>query len=202
MQLKTISYSDYESKVPQAGEHIIGQEKGKSIIVYQAFNPRISSFAVTHQRFGGSHYKYSRMSWIKPNFLWMMYRAGWASREHEQRILAIEIPKNHFEEILKEAVHSVFIEEIYGTEEAWKAAMKNSEVRLQWDPDHDIYGEKLARRAIQLGLRGSFLKNFGMEWIASIEDITPFVHEQKAIIDSGNLAELRVIEEQKIDINF
>jgi len=27
-------------------------------------------------------------------------------------------------------------------------------VRLQWDPDHSPKGEKLARRAIQLGLKG------------------------------------------------
>ena len=27
-------------------------------------------------------------------------------------------------------------------------------VRLQWDPDHTPCGDKLARRAIQLGLKG------------------------------------------------
>jgi hypothetical protein len=32
-----------------------------------------------------------------------------------------------------------------------------SEVRLQWNPDHDPTGNKLERRALQLGLRdGSF----------------------------------------------
>lgn len=198
MELKTIPYNDYEALVPQSGRHIIGQERGENIIVYQAFNPKTSDFAVTHQRFGGKHYKYTRMSWIKPNFLWMMYRAGWASKEHEQRVLAIEIPKTSFEEVLGEAVHSVFIEEVYGTEAKWKSALADSEVRIQWDPDHDPYGNKLDRRAIQLGLRGSMLRNFGMEWIQSIEDITPFVHEQKAILDTGDLSALQVIEEKKV----
>lgn len=198
MELKTIPYNDYEALVPQSGRHIIGQERGENIIVYQAFNPKTSAFAVTHQRFGGKHYKYTRMSWIKPNFLWMMYRAGWASKEHEQRVLAIEIRKTSFEEVLKEAVHSVFIEEVYGTEAKWKSALADSEVRIQWDPDHDPYGNKLDRRAIQLGLRGSMLRNFGMEWIQSIEDITPFVYEQKAILDTGDLSALQVIEEKKI----
>jgi hypothetical protein len=51
-------------------------------------------------------------------------------------------------------------------------------VRLQWDPDHSPTGEKLERRAIQLGLRGGALARYAKGDILSIEDITPFVHEQ------------------------
>ena len=69
------------------------------IVVYQAFNPKISSYAVENQRFGGSHYNFERMSWIKPNFLWMMYRAGWAAKEHQQNVLAIWLPLERFKEI-------------------------------------------------------------------------------------------------------
>jgi len=25
----------------------------------------------------------NRMTWIKPNFLWMMYRSGWASKKNQ-----------------------------------------------------------------------------------------------------------------------
>jgi hypothetical protein len=35
--------------------------------------------------------------------------------------------------------------------------MRNSDVRLQWDLDHSPAGGKLARKAIQLGLRGDTL---------------------------------------------
>ena len=91
MYLESILYSEYENGLPQSGKHILAQTKGQNIIVYQAFNPNISRYAVAHKHFGGSHYKFTRMSWIKPNFLWMMYRAGWAVKEHQQNILAIEI---------------------------------------------------------------------------------------------------------------
>lgn len=195
MQLQSIPYTAYEKELPQSGRHILAQTRGENIIVYQAFNPKIARFAVEHQRFGGSHYKFTRMSWIKPNFLWMMYRAGWAVKEHQQQILAIEISQEHFKEILAQAVHSTYTEHVYGNHEAWKAALASSEVRLQWDPDHNPFGDKLDRRAIQLGLRGNMLRQFATDWIVSIEDITPFVHEQKALLDVRNWDEFKVIKE-------
>jgi hypothetical protein len=200
MKLKTIKYSCYEKELPQSGKHIIGQLHNENIIVYQAFNPNISKWAIEHQKFGGSHYKFSRMSWIKPNFLWMMYRAGWAMKEHKQNILAIEISRTNFEILLKEAVHSSYIEEIYGTREKWKSDLGKSQVRLQWDPDHNPYGKKLERRAIQIGIKGELLEKFGREWIVSIEDITEFAHKQKSILDSGEMENFHVIEEEIISM--
>jgi hypothetical protein len=69
-------------------------------------------------------------------------------------------------------------------------------VRLQWDPDHHPSGAKLERRAIQLGLRGAALESFAEAWILGIEDITPFVVEQRARVRSGDLGELRTPREE------
>ncbi|MDP5106130.1 MAG: DUF4291 domain-containing protein [Polaribacter sp.] len=198
MTLETVKYATYEQELPQEGKHIIGQERNNNIIVYQAFNPNISKWAIENQKFGGSHYKFSRMSWIKPNFLWMMYRAGWARKEHQQNILAIEISKENFKILLEEAVHSDYKEEIYVTKENWKSQLAKSKVRLQWDPDHNPYGEKLERRAIQIGIKGDLLEKFGKEWVISIEDITEFVHQQKSVLDSKRLENLQVIKEKPI----
>lgn len=201
MTLETILYSEYEQGLPQSGRHILCQERGDNLIVYQAFNPHISDFSVRHQRFGGSHYKFTRMSWIKPNFLWMMYRAGWATKEHQQQILAIEISKTNFISLLDQAVHSTFKEAVYADHTTWKNKVASSSVRLQWDPDHDPRGEKIPRRAVQLGLRGDVLKQFATDWIVSIEDITPFVKEQKALLDAKRMDELRVIKETVLSVS-
>ncbi|MEZ4849259.1 MAG: DUF4291 domain-containing protein [Bacteroidia bacterium] len=200
MNLTTIKYTNYERNLPQEGRHIIGQVQGENIVVYQAFNPQIAKYAVKNQQFGGSHYKFSRMSWIKPNFLWMMYRAGWAEKENQERILAIQIKLTNFILLLKEAVHSSFKSDIYQTHENWKSQLSKSNVRLQWDPDHDPHGNKLNRRAIQLGMNGRLLQQFATEWICSIEDITPFVAEQKKILDQRKMEDLEVIAEQEITI--
>ena len=200
MKLEVLPYKNYEEKLPQEGYHILSQHQNNSIFVYQAFNPKIATYAIEHQKFGGKHYKFERMSWIKPNFLWMMYRSGWASKENQERILAIEINKSNFEKILKQAIHSSFVESIYETKEKWKEALSNSNVRLQWDPDHDPKGEKLNRRAIQLGLRGATLKEFNEQWINSIEDITDFVSAQRLKLEENNMDELLVVKEEVLKI--
>jgi Domain of unknown function (DUF4291) len=200
MKLETIPYTNYELGLPQNGQHILGQLRGENIIVYQAFNPAIANYAVQHQKFGGPAYSFSRMSWIKPNFLWMMYRAGWAMKEHQQRILAIEIPLTHFETILEQAAYSSFQPDVYADKAAWETALQTSEVRLQWDPDHNPSGAKLQRRAVQLGMKGYILKQFCTEWIMSIEDITPFVLEQGHFVAQNNWANLLVMKEIIIPI--
>jgi len=177
--MKHENYNEQQVHLPTEGQHIIAQSDDETITVYQAFNPQISRYAIENQGFGGSHYSTSRMTWIKPNFMWMMYRAGWATKENQERILAIKITLDGFKEILGQAVHSSFIPEIYGDRENWKTQLANSDVRLQWDPDHNPTGEKLTRKAIQLGLRGDIFHKFNEEWITEIKDITDFVTEQR-----------------------
>lgn len=176
----------YEEQVrawPREGRHILAQHDDESIVVYQAYRPSIATFAVEHGRFGGE-FSFSRMSWIKPNFLWMMYRSGWAKKEGQERVLAIRLARSFFEEVLRSVVSSTFDGSRFASREAWQTALAESDVRLQWDPDHDPTGRPLARRALQLGLRGDVLRRFATESALSIEDITPFVNEQSAQLES------------------
>lgn len=85
---------------------------------------------------------------------------------------------------------STWVTELYPTYESWKAALAGSEVRLQWDPDHDPSGASVERRAIQLGLRGDILKRYGREWIVRIDDISDFVAAQYAKARVRGWAEL------------
>jgi hypothetical protein len=184
MNLQTEKYLEQQKRWPTNGRHILAQYDGDSIVVYQAYKPATARYAVEHQKFGGE-FSFNRMSWIKPNFLWMMYRSGWASKPGQEHVLTVRIKRMGFDQILSQAVHSAFVPEVYGTFEQWKSAVAESPVRLQWDPDHGPAGEKQERRAIQLGLSGEILRRYGYEWILGIEDITAFVHEQKHQINQG-----------------
>ncbi|MEZ4451671.1 MAG: DUF4291 domain-containing protein [Nannocystaceae bacterium] len=165
---------------PAEGRHILAQHDDARVVVYQAYRPEIAEYVVQHQRFGGP-WSVDRMTWIKPNFLWMMYRCGWATKEGQERVLAVWLPRAVFEaEILAKAVHSSHVPEVYGDRAAWQAAVKRSHVRLQWDPDHGPRGNPLPRRAIQLGLRGGATRAYANEWVRRIEDITGFVAAQRA----------------------
>ena len=115
MQLVTEKYLTQVSNWPERGKHILAQFDENSIVVYQAYRPEIGHFAVSKGYFGGE-FSLSRMSWIKPNFLWMMYRSGWGTKIGQEVILAVTIQRTAFDEILAKAVHSIFIPTIYKTQ--------------------------------------------------------------------------------------
>jgi len=189
LKSKSANYREQVARWPEEGRHIMAHYDDDSIVVYQAYRPSIGEYAAEHQRFGGE-WSLDRMSWIKPNFLWMMYRCGWAEKVGQEVVLAIRLERSGFDAILKEAVHSSYVEGAYGSREAWKARVSGSSVRLQWDPDHDPYGQKVTRRAVQLGLRGAFLRDYATRWCLEIEDITPFVREQRELVRSGQIEHL------------
>lgn len=176
--MKTKLYLEQIHQWPASGQHIMAQYDATSIYVYQAYRPAIAAHAVKHQQFGGE-FSFSRMSWIKPNFLWMMFRSGWATKEGQERILAVRLPRTFFDELLRAAVASSFAASGYATQQEWRDRVEQSEVRLQWDPDHDPTGAVIERRAIQLGLRGEMLKRYARDEVLSIEDITDFVAQQR-----------------------
>lgn len=174
----TEPYTQQQKLWPTEGQHILAQYDKEAIIVYQAYKPSIGLFAAEYQYFGGD-FSYSRMSWIKTNFLWMMYRSGWGTKPDQGITLAIQLKRSFFDHLLEQAVISSYELSDYSTREEWKLAITQSDVRLQWDPDCSPTGEKLARKAIQLGIRGTALQEYGQNAILSIEDISAFVREQR-----------------------
>lgn len=194
MKLFTTSYLTQTAQLPQTGRHIVVQYDGTSVVVYQAYRHAIAHFAVQHGYFGGE-FSFSRMSWIKPNFLWMMYRSGWGTKAGQKVTLAIRINRLAFDTILASAVHSSFVPEVYTSEVGWRQAVAQSSVRLQWDPDHHPSGNKLERRAIQLGLRGEVLAQYARDWIVDIQDISNFVQHQHQVVRSHDWAQLLIPSE-------
>jgi hypothetical protein len=181
--LPTEPYLAQVQRWPHTGRHILAQFDADSVVVYQAYRPAIGHYAVQHQTFG-EEFSFTRMSWIKTNFLWMMYRSGWGTKLGQEVTLAVRIQRTGFEQLLRAAVHSSFVTDVYADQAAWKEAVAHSSVRLQWDPDHDPSGAKVERRAIQLGLRNDALVQYARTWLIEIEDISAFVAEQRLYAQS------------------
>lgn len=195
MNLLTESYITQLRRWPHGGRHILAQFDEGSVVVYQAYKPSIGHFAARHQYFGGD-FQFGRMSWIKPNFLWMMYRSGWGTKPGQEITLAVRIKREGFDTILTGAVHSTYDTDIYTSHQDWKERLSASTVRLQWDPDHDPAGKKVERRAIQLGLRGEKLERYAREWIVEIEDISDFVTLQREHAQAGGYENLETPREE------
>lgn len=198
--VKVKNYYDVESLLPKEGRNIIGYKVDEYIIVYQAYKQSIAKYSVENQKLGGPGFSYDRMSWIKPGFLWMMYRSGWASKENQESIIAIKIKINDFKKILNKGVLSSFDSEYYESELIWKAKISESDVRIQWDPDHDPYGDKQKRKAIQIGIKGETLREFGQKMIYEVFDITSYVKKQRIYVNHGRLDLLEIPNEQIIEI--
>lgn len=198
MRLKLKKYKEQLLDWPEEGQHIMAQYDDQKIIVYQSYRKEIGEFAIENQYFGGS-FSLERMSWIKPNFLWMMYRNGWGTKEDQECVLAIHLKMDAFKRYLENAVINCPYNERLGiSREEWQNQMKVSSVRLQWDPDHDPFGEKLKRRAIQIGLRNEFIKSFAKDDIILIENISDFVKEQHQFVLNNDLDNLMIPEEKRL----
>jgi hypothetical protein len=190
MHIPTELYAEQSRRWPAEGRHILAHHDADSIVVYQAYRPSIAQHAVNHGAFGGD-FSYARMSWIKPNFLWMMYRSGWGLKPDQEMTLGLRLSRTFFDSLLAQAVASSFAGAGYADKAEWEEAVAGSQVRLQWDPDHGPKGEPLQRRAIQLGLRGDTLRAFGGPELLEVIDLTEFVGEQRDRLASEGVGLLR-----------
>jgi hypothetical protein len=168
-------YEEQIKRWPRAGRHILAHHDAETIVVYQAYRPSIGRWAIEHNKLGGPDFSFSRMSWIKPNFLWMMYRSGWGTKEGQEVVLGLRIRRPFFDSLLRGAVASTFGASGYATSEEWQSALRRSHVRLQWDPDHNPTGHPVERRAIQLGLRADKLVELAGPALIEIMDMSPMV---------------------------
>lgn len=195
MKITVKKYKEQLVEWPKSGYHIMAQYDDEKIIVYQAYRKEIGEFAVKNQFFGGE-FSLNRMTWIKPNFLWMMYRSGWGTKEGQEITLAIHLKISAFQNYLENAAYTSFAQSEGISHEEWRNELENSSIRLQWDPDHDPHGKKEDRRAIQIGLRDNFINSFATKDILLIEDISEFVREQHKFVQNNQLADLLVPEEK------
>lgn len=158
--------NQYNEKVIRA------YQTDSTIRVYQAFSDELTSLAVKHHSFKENpHFKMTRMTWIKPSFLWMMYRAGWGNKDNkQQRILAIDISKEGFDWALAHSCSSH--KPITISTDEWNIVKSKTPVRVQWDPERNLLLEPLKYRTIQIGLSGIAVEHYINKWITGIIDIT------------------------------
>lgn len=191
MKIELKKYNEQIEDWPKQGYHIMAQYDDQKIIVYQSYKPSIGDFAAKNNYFGGD-FSLDRMTWIKPNFLWMMYRNGWGTKEGQEVTLAIHLKMSAFKHYLIESEYSSFDMSPIQDYGEWKSKVANGSSRLQWDPDHDPYGAKLERRAIQVGIRNALTESYAKDDILEIEDISSFVKEQREHVIKQELYKLEI----------
>lgn len=161
----------------------------KTITVYQAYSASIADPALRAQKFVAP-FKRERMTWIKPSFLWMAYRCGWATKPNQERVLAVEITREGFEWALSHSCLSHHNPEQNSEKrEDWEERKRTSPVRVQWDPERglDLLPVKGNQRSIQIGIGGNAVDKYLDEWIVSITDVTDSMHEISRLVAANEL---------------
>lgn len=170
---------------PPAPQHQIrAQHTATTITVYQAYSRFIGLPAARDGRFPAA-WKRDRMTWIKPSFLWMMYRCGWATKEGQETVLAVEISRVGFDWALDNAELSHYVRGVHPDRASWQRSLRRSPVRVQWDPERDLHLNPLPHRSLQLGLTGEAARRYADEWTVSIRDVTPLARQVHELVRAG-----------------
>ncbi|GHB18733.1 hypothetical protein GCM10010306_008770 [Streptomyces umbrinus] len=157
-----------------------------TVTVYQAYSPHIGQPAAREGRFPPV-WKRDRMTWIKPSFLWMMYRCGWGAKAGQETVLAVEITRDGFEWALRHACLSSYARGVHPDRATWQRQLKRAPTRVQWDPERDLHLQPLPYRSLQLGLSNEAARRYADEWTLDIRDVTLLAREIHALVSNGNL---------------
>lgn len=162
------------------------------IRVYQAYGDEIVNDIEKQGTFSQPSFSFSRMTWIKPSFFWMMYRSGWGDKDPKQNnILAIDMTHEGFLWCLQHAVLSKAHPDL--TPESFLSLKQKCPVVIQWDPERDMHLNKLDYRSIQMGIKGDAVTRYVNEWIVNITNITDECHQIKRLIDKGEIAQAQLL---------
>ncbi|MEV0697984.1 DUF4291 domain-containing protein [Saccharopolyspora sp. NPDC050389] len=159
---------------------IRGDQDARTIVVYQAYSPAVADPALRANRFVPP-FSFNRMTWIKPSFLWLMHRSGWAQKSSQERILAVRIIRQGWEEALSRAVLTT----------ADPEAVAHAAVHVQWDPERSLRGTALNHYSIQVGIGRSLIGRFAEEWVVDLTDITARARKIATLAQTGQSAKAK-----------
>ncbi|MGW3055452.1 DUF4291 domain-containing protein [Streptomyces goshikiensis] len=178
--------------VPVPNRAVRAAHTARTVTVYQAYAPHLGLPAARDGRFPPA-WKRERMTWVKPSFLWMMYRCGWATKADQETVLAVEITREGFDHALRRACLSHYEPGTHADRASWQRALRGAPARVQWDPERDLHLNPLPYRSLQLGLSGPASRAYADEWTLSIRDVTPLAREIHGLLRAGNTDAARAL---------
>jgi hypothetical protein len=172
--------------VPVPARQIRAVFTDETITVYQAYPAEIARPALRAGRFVPP-FKRERMTWVKPSFLWMMYRCGWASKPGQERVIAVEVTRAGFEWAMGHACLSQYDPALHRDRRDWSQQLQHSPVRVQWDPERSVHLQPLPCRSLQLGLSGPAVHRYVDQWLVKLTDVTALAAQVKAAVADADL---------------
>jgi len=171
--------------VPSINE-IRADYNAQTITIYQAYSPAIAQPALQSQRFVPP-FSCTRMTWIKPSFLWLMERSNWGQKSGQDFILGVRLRRSGWEKALSSGVLTSFDASAHGNIQRWREQFEKALVHVQWDPERSIRGADLDYNSIQVGLSRHIIRQYVDEWVVEIQDYTPIAKKIQSLLKSGQI---------------
>lgn len=164
----------------------------KTTVVYGAYSPAIANPALAAQKFV-SPYSFTRMTWLKPSFLWLMERSNWGRKSGQERTLAVRITRAGWDEALSMGVLTSYFPTVHPSPSAWQREFDAAQVHVQWDPERTLRGGDAGYNSIQVGISRHLIERYVAEWIVSITDLTPLVTKIVGLVGAGHADKARTL---------
>lgn len=194
-----IDYYTQEQRLPDAGHHLFVNRNIDSLVVYQAYSSEIALNVLKKGNFIVDGFRLNRTTWLKPNFLGMMYLSDWGRKRNQEIVLGIGIDLDWFKKVLELAFPTQNLYSLQISNNSWREIFRESSVIFQWDPDRRPDGLKLRRRAMQIGLRHEAIEEYASGVpIKQIYDMTPIVRGQRSLINEPNKLMVPVVREFEV----
>lgn len=174
----------YNRLVPGINE-IRADYNDQTVIVYQAYPSAIARPALKAECFVPP-FSLTRMTWIKPSFLWLMERSNWGQKSGQEFILAVRMRRSGWEEALSLGVLTSYESSAHPDANAWREHFEKALVHVQWDPERSVRGADLGCNSIQVGLSRHIIQRYIDEWVIEIQDFTPLVKKLHALVKAGH----------------
>lgn len=172
--------------MPQTNQ-IRADYDAQSIVIYQAYGVQIARPALESGHFVAP-FSLTRMTWIKPSFLWLMERSNWGRKAGQEHILAVRIRREGWEEALKMGILTSYEKSAHRDPQTWRSEFDKAPVHVQWDPERSIRGADLGVNSIQVGLGRTVIERYVNDWVTEIRDLTPLVRKIHVLVQSGKVA--------------
>jgi hypothetical protein len=161
-----------------------------TLTIYQAYSDAIADAALREGRLVAP-FSFSRMTWIKPSFLWLMARSGWGRKRGQERTLAVRITREGWLSALSEGVLTAYEPDVHGDFGAWEDAFASAVVHVQWDPERGMRGGSLEHDSIQVGISRHRIRRFTDDWTVEVRDLTATVDKIRRLRDAGEITAAR-----------
>ncbi|XP_045207003.2 uncharacterized protein LOC123559349 [Mercenaria mercenaria] len=110
---------------------------------------------------------------LHTSFVQTMISCEWGKKSGHEKVLAISVKREGFEELLRTYVDDK------------KNNQKTGDVKVEWNPDKSPTGGLLKRYVPEIVIRGRLLQKFNKCWTLNVKDMSVYVEHLRRFMETG-----------------